>query len=62
MERMRQLRAAIGPHDSAARFRGLGVDVFLDQGVFSGPVAQPPEIIQNALCLRVRSNQSIPTP
>lgn len=37
MERMRRLRAAIGPHDGAARFRDLGVDVFLGAGTFSGP-------------------------
>ena len=37
MERMRRLRASISPHDSAARFRGLGVDVFLGQAAFSGP-------------------------
>ncbi|MBA2566000.1 MAG: mercuric reductase [Gemmatimonadetes bacterium] len=36
MERMRRLRARISPHDSAARFRGLGVDVFLGQGRFTG--------------------------
>lgn len=36
MERMRRLRAGIAPHDSAARFRDLGVDVFLGQGEFSG--------------------------
>ncbi len=35
MERMRQLRAEISPHDSAARFRSLGVDVFLGQARFS---------------------------
>jgi len=29
MERMRRLRAGISPHDSAQRFRELGVDVFL---------------------------------
>lgn len=34
MERMRRLRAGISPHDSAARFRDLGIDVFLGQGVF----------------------------
>src|SRR5947207_2483961 len=28
MERMRRLRAALSPNDSAARFRSLGVDVF----------------------------------
>lgn len=37
MERMRRLRADISPHDSAARFRELGVDVFLGQGTFTGP-------------------------
>jgi len=34
MERMRRLRAGISPHDSADRFRKLGIDVFLGQGVF----------------------------
>src|SRR5436309_516472 len=29
MERMRRLRASISPTDSAARYRGLGVDVYL---------------------------------
>src|SRR5438128_1338722 len=37
MERMRRLRAGISPHDSAQRFRGLGVDVFLGAGRFTGP-------------------------
>ncbi len=37
MERMRRLRADLSPHDSAARFRDLGVDVFLGRGRFSGP-------------------------
>ena len=37
MERMRRLRAAIAPNDSAQRFRDLGVDVFLGQGRFTGP-------------------------
>jgi pyruvate/2-oxoglutarate dehydrogenase complex dihydrolipoamide dehydrogenase (E3) component len=36
MERMRRLRAGISPHDSAARFRGLGVDVFLGPARFTG--------------------------
>jgi pyruvate/2-oxoglutarate dehydrogenase complex dihydrolipoamide dehydrogenase (E3) component len=36
MERMRRLRAGISPHDSAARFRDLGVDVFLGHGRFAG--------------------------
>lgn len=34
MERMRALRSAISEHDSAARFRQLGVDVFLGSGSF----------------------------
>lgn len=37
MERLRRLRAGISPNDSAARFRGLGVDVFLGEGRFTGP-------------------------
>lgn len=37
MERMRRLRADLGPHDSARRFAGLGVDVFLGSGRFTGP-------------------------
>lgn len=37
MERMRRLRAGISPHDSAARFRSLGIDVFLGEGKFAGP-------------------------
>jgi pyruvate/2-oxoglutarate dehydrogenase complex dihydrolipoamide dehydrogenase (E3) component len=36
MERMRRLRARISPADSARRFRDLGVDVFLGQGMFTG--------------------------
>ncbi len=36
MQRMRRLRAGISPHDSAARFRGLGVDVYLGQAAFTG--------------------------
>jgi pyruvate/2-oxoglutarate dehydrogenase complex dihydrolipoamide dehydrogenase (E3) component len=36
MERMRRLRAHISSHDSAERFRDLGVDVFLGEGQFSG--------------------------
>lgn len=35
MERLRRLRAAIAPHDSAARFRELGVDVFLGEARFA---------------------------
>lgn len=39
MERMRRIRAGISVHDSAARFRGLGIDVFLGDGRFTGPDA-----------------------
>ncbi|HBJ34496.1 MAG TPA: FAD-containing oxidoreductase [Planctomycetaceae bacterium] len=35
MQRMRLLRASISPHDSAKRFRELGVDVFFGQGTFA---------------------------
>lgn len=34
MERVRRVRASISPHDSAQRFRDLGVDVFLGAGRF----------------------------
>ncbi len=37
MTRMRELRAAISPHDSAARFKTLGVDVYLGDGRFTSP-------------------------
>ncbi|HJV35252.1 mercuric reductase [Geomonas sp.] len=38
MERMRRLRAALSPHDSARRFRDeLGVDVYLGEAKFIGP-------------------------
>ena len=37
MERLRRVRAAMSPADSAARFRGLGVDVFLGAARFVGP-------------------------
>ncbi|KAF0172909.1 MAG: mercuric reductase [Limisphaerales bacterium] len=36
MERMRRLRADISPHDSAARFRELGIDVFIGSAKFIG--------------------------
>src|ERR1700716_726156 len=39
MERMRAVRARISHHDSAQRFSGLGVDVFLGEGRFTGPDA-----------------------
>ena len=34
MERLRRLRARISDHDSASRFKSLGVDVFLGEGRF----------------------------
>jgi pyruvate/2-oxoglutarate dehydrogenase complex dihydrolipoamide dehydrogenase (E3) component len=37
MERMRRLRADLSTHDSAARFRDLGVDVFFGEAAFTGP-------------------------
>jgi pyruvate/2-oxoglutarate dehydrogenase complex dihydrolipoamide dehydrogenase (E3) component len=37
MERMRRLRAGISKHDSAQRFKDLGVDVFIGDAHFSGP-------------------------
>lgn len=37
MERMRRLRAGIAENDSVARLAGLGVDVFLGRGRFTGP-------------------------
>ncbi len=39
MERMRRLRAGISSHDSAERFRKLGVDVYIGHGRFVGPSA-----------------------
>ncbi len=38
MQRMREVRARIGPHDSADRYQHqLGVDVFLGEARFAGP-------------------------
>ena len=37
MQRMRRLRAGISEHDSADRFRKLGVDVYIGNGRFIGP-------------------------
>ncbi len=39
MARVRSLRAGIAHHDSAARFHGLGVEVFLGEGRFVSPDA-----------------------
>ena len=37
MERMRSIRAKISHHDSAERFKELGVDVYIGDGRFTGP-------------------------
>lgn len=37
MERMRSIRAHLSHHDSAPRFRELGVDVFFGEAAFAGP-------------------------
>ena len=37
MQRMRRLRAAISPHDSAQRFQSLGIDVFFGQARLTSP-------------------------
>jgi pyruvate/2-oxoglutarate dehydrogenase complex dihydrolipoamide dehydrogenase (E3) component len=37
MEHVRGLRAKLSAHDSAQRFKSLGVDVFLGEGQFTGP-------------------------
>ena len=37
MARVRKVRADISHHDSAQRFRDLGIDVFLGEGRFTGP-------------------------
>ena len=39
MERVRGLRAGIAKHDSAERFKELGVDVYLGEGRFAAPDA-----------------------
>ena len=50
MERMRRLRSQISHHDSAQRFRELGVDVFLGEGRFSGPGTI--EVEEKRLCFK----------
>ena len=37
MERVRRIRSEISEHDSATRFRDLGVDVFIGDAAFTGP-------------------------
>lgn len=48
MRRMRRLRARLSPHDSAARFRSLGVDVFLGHARFTG--SDTIEVASQTLC------------
>jgi len=50
MDRVRRLRSAISPHDSAARFRDLGVDVFLGEARFRG--ADRVEVVGKTLVFR----------
>ena len=50
MERMRRLRTRISDHDSARRFKDLGVDVFLGEGRFSGP--DTVEVDGKTLCFK----------
>lgn len=50
MERMRRLRARVGQHDSAERFRDLGVDVFFGDAQFSAPDA----VVVDGVTLRFR--------
>jgi pyruvate/2-oxoglutarate dehydrogenase complex dihydrolipoamide dehydrogenase (E3) component len=37
MDRLRRVRAGLSKHDSAERLSGLGIDVFLGEGRFTGP-------------------------
>lgn len=39
MKRLRRLRSSLSPHDSAARFQSLGIDVFFGQGKFTSETA-----------------------
>ncbi len=50
MERMRRLRADMSANDSAARFKGLGVDVYIGDAHFSGPDT----VVVGAATLRFR--------
>jgi len=51
MERMRRLRADLSRNDSVARFTGLGVDVFIGEGRFTGRDAL---VVNGATTLRFR--------
>jgi pyruvate/2-oxoglutarate dehydrogenase complex dihydrolipoamide dehydrogenase (E3) component len=63
MQRMRRLRAEISPHDSAARFRDLGIDVYYGGAQFSGPttVAVGDHTLRFArACIATGSRPSVP--
>lgn len=63
LERMKRLRAAISAHDSAERFKALGVDVFFGDACFTGPdiiaVAEK-ELKFSRACIACGSVPSIP--
>lgn len=50
MERLRRIRAEISRNDSVRRYTGLGVDVFLGNGVFASPNSV--EVDGKTLCFR----------
>src|SRR5438034_10551826 len=53
MERMRRLRAALAPHDSAARLQRLGIDVFFGEARFvaANAVAVGHDTLRFAKCV-----------
>jgi pyruvate/2-oxoglutarate dehydrogenase complex dihydrolipoamide dehydrogenase (E3) component len=54
MERMRRLRAGIGHHDSAERFKKLGIDVFLGEASFnSGSSIQVGDSLRDSSASRI---------
>ncbi len=66
MERMRRLRAQISQHDSAQRFRALGVDVFLGEARFTGArtvevAGTDPELHKSRDCHRRPAGAAIRT-
>ncbi len=50
MERMRKMRAGISHHDSAERFKSLGIDVFIGDAHFVGP--DRVEVAGKTLCFK----------
>lgn len=51
-DRVRRLRDGISPHDLAHGFTGLGVDIFLGAGKFTGPDTVEVAISQGCHCHR----------